>query len=218
MPRGDVQRIGLLDSWISSVMVGRTVATLAELCFAAQWALFLREIAKNSYGRFATAVSWLVVPLIVIAEICSWYAVLTTAYIGNAIEESIWAVVAALIIVSFLTLSSRCLEGLRGLKAAALACGLGYVAFMCTVDIPMYVSRWLEDEASGRRYLSLFQGIEDVLSRRIVTFAWEQWHSEIPWMSLYFTVGVWSSLALARLPWLALCPGQSWSLPIKQPT
>src|SRR5262245_17307599 len=31
LPRADVQRIGLFDSWASSVMVGRSVATVAEL-------------------------------------------------------------------------------------------------------------------------------------------------------------------------------------------
>src|SRR5262245_38283836 len=36
-PRADVQRIGLIDSWLSSVLVGRLVATAAELCFMAQW-------------------------------------------------------------------------------------------------------------------------------------------------------------------------------------
>jgi hypothetical protein len=217
LPRADVQRLGLLDSWVSGVMVGRSVATVAELCFAAQWALLLHEIARNANARWATAVSWLVVPLIAIAEIFSWYGVLTTAYIGNVIEESIWAFTATLVIVGFLSTESRCLEGLRTLKATALAGGFCYVAFMCAVDIPMYFSRWLEDEASGRHYLSLGQGIVDVGSRRIVTFAWDQWYPEIPWMTLYFTVGVWCSLALARLPWQAMIPQRPWLLAAKQP-
>ena len=34
----------------------------------------------------------MIVPLILIAECFSWYAVLTTNYLGNAIENSIWAV------------------------------------------------------------------------------------------------------------------------------
>jgi hypothetical protein len=217
LPRADVQRIGFLDSWISCILVGRTVATVAELCFALQWALLLREIAKNANGRFALAVSWIVVPLIVVAEIFSWYSVLTTAYIGNAIEESLWTIAATLITVSFLTLNSRYFGGMRSLKASALACGLCYVAFMSTVDIPMYVSRWQEDEANGRAYLSLGQGIEDVGSRRIVSFAWDHWHAEIPWMTLYFSVGVWISLALARLPQLGLRSEQSWLAARKQP-
>src|ERR1700752_2006789 len=38
LPRADVQRICLFDHWLSSVFVGRSVATVAEICFAAQWA------------------------------------------------------------------------------------------------------------------------------------------------------------------------------------
>src|SRR6516162_7053917 len=33
LPRADVQRIWLYDSWMSSVLVGRSVATVAEMCF-----------------------------------------------------------------------------------------------------------------------------------------------------------------------------------------
>ncbi len=46
MPRADVQRICLFDTWLSSVMVGRSVATVAELCFAAQWAIVLRTLSR----------------------------------------------------------------------------------------------------------------------------------------------------------------------------
>src|SRR5690242_1553194 len=37
LPRADVQRICLFDTWLSSVMVGRSVATIAEVCFVVQW-------------------------------------------------------------------------------------------------------------------------------------------------------------------------------------
>ena len=39
LPRADVQRICLFDTWLSSVFVGRSVATVAELClsFNGQW-------------------------------------------------------------------------------------------------------------------------------------------------------------------------------------
>jgi hypothetical protein len=200
LPRADVQRIGLFDSWVSSVMVGRSVATVAELCFIAQWALLLHRIARDAESRFGVVVSWLLVPLIAVAEVCSWYGVLTTSYIGNAVEESIWAITAALVIVSFLALWSRCTAAYRPFLAAALVLGVAYVVFMCTVDIPMYVSRWLADEANGREYLSLGQGLWDVRSRWTVTFAWEEWRTEIPWMSLYFSVAVWCSIALVHAP------------------
>ena len=49
-PVYDVQRLCIVDSWLSSVIVGRSVATVAELCFAAQWAMLLRNVAQ-AYGN-----------------------------------------------------------------------------------------------------------------------------------------------------------------------
>ena len=46
LPRADVQRICLFDMWSSSAFIGRSVATVAEVCFAAQWAITLRLFAK----------------------------------------------------------------------------------------------------------------------------------------------------------------------------
>jgi hypothetical protein len=202
LPRADVQRIGLFDSWASSVLVGRSVATIAELCFMAQWALLLHRAARDGEARLLLLVSWLLVPLILLAEICSWYSVVTTSYIGNTIEESIWATCAMLLIVSFIPLWFRSASAYRPHLATALVLAVAYVAFMFGVDIPMYASRWLADEASGRQYLSLSQGLADVGSRWVVTFSWEDWRTEIPWMSLYFSVGVWCSLALVHAPFL----------------
>src|SRR5262245_32229034 len=45
LPRADVQRICLFDTWLSSVFVGRSVATVAEVCFVVQWAIVLRQLA-----------------------------------------------------------------------------------------------------------------------------------------------------------------------------
>jgi hypothetical protein len=46
LPQADVQRICLFDTWLSSILVGRSVATVAELCFAVQWAIVLREVGR----------------------------------------------------------------------------------------------------------------------------------------------------------------------------
>jgi hypothetical protein len=44
LPRADVQRICLFDTWLSSILVGRSVATVAEVCFAVQWAIILHQL------------------------------------------------------------------------------------------------------------------------------------------------------------------------------
>src|SRR5262249_48080749 len=123
LPRADVQRIGLIDSWASSVLVGRSVATVAELCFMAQWALLLRYAARGTGSRFGVGVSWLIVPLIAVAELFSWNAILTTCYLGNAVEESIWAVSASLLIVGCLVVWYRSRAARRPFLAAALVLG-----------------------------------------------------------------------------------------------
>src|SRR4029079_12588454 len=92
LPRADVQRICLFDTWLSSVLVGRSVATIAEVCFVIQWAIVLRELARQVKSDTVHNVSTSIVPLILLAECCSWYAAITTNYLGNAIENSLWAV------------------------------------------------------------------------------------------------------------------------------
>jgi len=78
LPVYDIPRICLFNSWVSSVIIGRSVATLAELSFVAQWALLLRGTARATGSVVARWVSIAIVPLIGIAEVCSWYSVLTS--------------------------------------------------------------------------------------------------------------------------------------------
>src|SRR6201986_5627018 len=92
LPRADVQRICLFDTWLSSVAVGRSVATVAEVAFAAQWTMILLQLGQMSGAETAVNAAWAIVPLILIAECFSWYAVVTTKYLYNAVENSLWAV------------------------------------------------------------------------------------------------------------------------------
>ena len=200
LPVFDVPRLCLVDSWLSSVVVGRSVATIAELCFVAQWALILRETSQATGSRVGRTTAALMVPLIAIAETCSWYAVLTTSNIGHVLEETLWGVSAALLVLSLVEIWPRCAVRLRPLLALWGAAGLAYVFFMFLVDVPMYWGRWLADEASGRHYMSLAQGLLDVSSHWVVSHRLQDWQSEMVWMSLYFSVAVWLSIALIHAP------------------
>jgi hypothetical protein len=73
LPRADVQRICLFDTWLSSVFVGRSVATVAEICFVVQWAIVLHLLASLAKSDTARNISYAIVPLILAAEFCSWY-------------------------------------------------------------------------------------------------------------------------------------------------
>jgi hypothetical protein len=223
LPRADIQRICLFDTWLCSVLVGRSVATIAEVCFAIQWAIVLRQFARVTRSDAVRNISSAIVPLILLAECCSWYAVITTSYLGNTIENSIWALTFGLIAIALL----RLLNEFHGVARFAIGMTLvgvaGYLAFLVVIDVPMYFGRWQADLASGREPLGIMAGLYDVSTRWIVTRDFAQWKDEIPWMSLYFSGAVWASLALCgfdlvkhRLPTYRRSPESraDWRLPV----
>src|ERR1044071_6106393 len=158
-PVFDVPRITLVDSWVSSAMVGRSVATIAELCFAIQWALLTRETARATGSVYAHVVARLVVPLLAVAEACSWYSVLTTSNIGHVLEESLWGLCAALVVISMVMIRPRCTPIPRSVIVSWCVLGVAYVAYMFLVDVPMYWARWVADQAAGREYFTIIPGV-----------------------------------------------------------
>jgi hypothetical protein len=196
LPVYDIQRVVLVDSPLSSVVVGRSVATVAELCFAAQWALLLHHIAALSHNGSAEAVALVIGPLIVLAEVCSWHAVLTTAQRGHVVENSLWGLSAALVVGGMLVLGPHRFAALYPSMIAWCIGGAAFVAFIFFFDVPMYWSRWRADQLSGRSYLGISEGMIDVCRRWVVSYRWEDWKDEVLWMSLYFSVGVWASISL----------------------
>jgi hypothetical protein len=224
LPRADVQRIVLFDTWLSSVLVGRSVATIAEICFVVQWAIILRQLGRITKSDTLHNVSTSIVVLILLAECCSWYAVVTTNYLGNAVENSLWAIAFLLI---FLALGRLLIEfggAVRAAVIAMMAGVMGYLAFLVTVDVPMYLGRWQSDVASGKQALGLLEGLYDLATRWTVTRHIDDWRDEIAWMSLYFSVAVWSSLVLCgfdllrnRWPGYRRRPRDRWPEPRPAP-
>jgi hypothetical protein len=196
LPRADVQRICLFDTWLSSVVVGRSVATVAEVCFAAQWVIILYQLGKMTGADTTLNAAWVILPLIVVAECFSWYAVLTKNYLGNAIENSIWAVAFFVVGIGLCRLLPEFDGAARVVLAIAIAGIAGYLAFLMTIDVPMYLSRWRADVAVGSKPLRPLEGLRDVSTRWVVTHDPAEWKDEIAWMSLYFSAAVWASLAL----------------------
>jgi len=196
LPRADVQRICLFDTWLSSVIVGRSVATVAEICFVMQWAIILHQLGTMTGAQTALTVAWVIVPLILIAECFSWYAVLTRNYLGNAIENSIWGVAFFIVAIGL----CRLVPEFHGPVVVVLVVTIigiaGYLAFLATVDVPMYVARWRTGIADDIGPLSPLEGLRDASVRWVVTHDIAEWKDEITWMSLYFSAAVWASLAL----------------------
>ena len=177
-------------------MIGRSVATVAEVCFAAQWAIVLHQLGTMTGADTTLNAAWAIVPLILIAQCFSWHAVLTKKYFSHAIENSIWALAFFIVAVGL----CRLLPEFDGVVRVALVVAIigiaGYLAFLSTIDVPMYVTRWRADVANGSRPLSPLEGLRDATFRWVVTHDLAEWKDEIAWMSLYFSAAVWASLAL----------------------
>ena len=196
LPRADVQRLVLFDTWLSNISVGRTVATLAEMACVIQWSLLLRDYGQAARLKSVHGVGTAIVGLIAFAECCSWYAVLTQNFWGNAVEESCWAILGFSVGMCLLKLHRVAHHPQKMLLPWGAAVAFMYVLFMVTVDVPMYVTRALADNST---HLSLTQGMAD-LQRRVVSTRWEDWAEEIAWQTLYFSAAVWVMVSLMRAP------------------
>ncbi|MGC3980679.1 MAG: hypothetical protein QM808_05415 [Steroidobacteraceae bacterium] len=200
LPRIDLERICLMQSWLSRMSVGRSVATIAELCFMAQCALLLYITGRGLSNKLTMRVSQWLLPLIVIAECASWYAILSTNYLGHVVENSLWTVCATLLLLSFCFLWPHSSRRQRHFLTAMMLFAVSYILFMVNIDVPMYWSRWQTQLAAATQYLSLQQGWLDASSSCVVSFSLSIWREEIPWMTLYFTVAVWVSILLPHAP------------------
>jgi hypothetical protein len=195
LPRIDLERQCLWNSPLSSIFVGRSVATVAEFCFAGQCALLILKLSALTGNAWLQVVGWSIVPLVLLAQLCCWYAVISLNHLGHAIEEILWSVLAFLVALSLgLTLGQMPADSRILSRFGVVACA-GAALLMLAVDVPMYLARWRHARSSGVRYLSL-EGLRDALQRRRVAHRWSEWRPEVPWMSLYFSVGVWLSLCL----------------------
>jgi hypothetical protein len=161
-----------------------------------QWAMILRQLGGIAGGGTTLNIAWAIVPLILAAQCCSWYGVLTTNYLANAVENSIWAVAFLVVGIGLCRLLPE-FDGLVRISLLVAIAGIaGYLSFLMTIDVPMYLGRWQAGLADGRKLLRPLEGLHDVSTRWVVTRDFAQWKDEIAWMSLYFTAAVWASLAL----------------------
>lgn len=195
-PRIDLERYCLFDTPASSVVIGRSLATIAEVCFSIQCALLIYDLGLLLNSTAIIYIAYAIVPIIVIAQACCWYAALTLNHFWHGMEESAWVVMILLAAGCFLT-GFITLDGVyQILMGIGLLSCLGSAYIMLFLDIPMYFSRTKDGSRSGVKYLNIEEGIQDALSRRVQTSDWEVWKKEALWITPYFTFGVWLSIGM----------------------
>ena len=196
LPRVDLERMCLWDSPLSSVVVGRSVATIAELCFAWQCALLLFKLSALTGSATIGTLGLALLPIVIVAEIACWFAVATLNHIGHAIEELLWSVMVGLVAAGLVVYWKHTAGALPIWVPIGLIACAGTAILILMVDIPLYITRWRIGKRAGLRYLRIIEGLKDAVVRRRVTQRSDDWRQEVLWMSLYFSAGVWVSLGI----------------------
>lgn len=200
LPRVDLERLVVVDSHLSSIFLGRTAATVAEICFALQLGLFVHQLAAHAGLPAVQAAAWAVPMFMVVAQAFCWHSVLTLNHITQAVESTLWAAgfswMAALLGIVALN-SSGWVQSLAVFAILGAAC---FVAYVLSVDVPMYWRRYRAGRAQGLVYMRLDEGARDAWQRRVPSGNWVSWKADALWLTPYFSVGVWASIAMACIP------------------
>ncbi len=195
-PRIDLERYCLFDTPVSSVVLGRASATVAEIAFSIQCALLIFDLGTALNSATIINISYAIVPIIVLAQTFCWYAALTLNHFWHGMEELAWVVMVVLAAGCFGIGYIK----LEGFYAALMVIGIlgciGSAYIMIAIDIPMYFSRTKDSTRTGIRFLTVTEGISDALNRRVQTSDWDVWKKEALWITPYFTFGVWLSIGM----------------------
>lgn len=202
-PRVDLERLCLWDTRLSAIFTGRFAAMVAEVCFAVQCALFLAKLSEMTEAPYIQPLAVAIVPMIVIAQMMCWFGVLTLNHFGHVVEELLWALAVILLALGLIGCWPYTEGPVKLAIAVGMVCCAGTALLILCIDVPMYLSRWSQHRRARHGYLPLVAGLQDTLSRRHSTRAWHIWRREVPWMTLYFSVGVWLSIGMALLETLA---------------
>ena len=185
-PRIDVERICFFDSFLSTTIVGRSLATVGEVSFSLQISLGLLALMRDL--NVQSPLTYIIPPAISIAQVLCWIGVLTTNQSFHCFEESIWAICMALLIPLLLKLLDKTKnDEMRYKLIGCTVVVILYVIYMVFIDVPMYYRRYAENEDLHIEYLSLTDGIEDAMSCKTITKSYEVWKEDSVWMIGYFT-------------------------------
>ncbi len=199
-PRVDLERLVLFDCAWSSIFFGRSAATVAEICFGIQLGLLVHQLGAQAGLPWVQNAAWAVTLFTILAQVFCWHSILTLNHITQAVEELLWAAglswMAALLVIIAMETSGA----VHLLAMAGIAGSVSFVAYVLMLDVPLYLRRFRDHRKYGRQYLTISQGISDALKRRERDLTWEKWQDDALWLTPYFSVGVWISMALVLVP------------------
>ncbi|WP_157522127.1 hypothetical protein [Mitsuaria sp. 7] len=199
-PRVDLERLVVIDTPLSSIFLGRTAATIAEICFAFQLGLLVHQLATHAGMPAVGKAAWAIPLFMVIAQAFCWHSVLTLNHITQAVESSLWAAGFSWMAILLGVIAVNSSGWVHAVALFGIVGAMGFVAYVLSVDVPMYCRRYREGRARGLVYMRLDEGARDAWSRRVHSGSWVAWKADALWLTPYFSFGVWASIAMVCVP------------------
>ena len=121
-------------------------------------------------------------------------------HITQAVESMLWAAgfswMAGLLAIIALDSSGW----VHALAIFGILCSTAFVIYVLSVDAPMYWRRYQHGRSRGLTYMRLDHGARDAWRRRVRSGSWSAWKADALWLTPYFSVGVWISIAIVLVP------------------
>tara|TARA_R110001592_G_scaffold363372_1_gene685919 strand:- start:17363 stop:18160 length:798 start_codon:yes stop_codon:yes gene_type:complete len=200
LPRVDLERLVLFDSPLSSIFLGRSAATVAEICFGIQLGLLVHQLGAQAELPWVQNAAWVITLCTILAQVFCWHSILTLNHITQAVEELLWAAGLSWMAGLLAIIAMDTTGGVHLLAIAGIVGSVVFVAYVLLFDIPMYWRRFRGGRNTGLQYLTISQGVGDAIKRREPALAWNKWRDDALWLTPYFSLGVWVSMALVLVP------------------
>ena len=211
-------RMVLWDTPLSSILVARLLATVAEVCWMTQLSLVLARVnddiaavdgqATNGH-LFVFAVSRFILVAIPCAEVFSCIGTVTTNSLWFMLEEGSWVVTmtAVLPCAAFLVYrihNQRCWlwnSSIRIFSTTLLVLTLGYVPWGWSSDVTANFNRWQSElQSNTTTFFNFSAGVVDALETRHLERGLDHWRPYLLWLSAYMSAGVWTSILMVKAP------------------
>ena len=187
------------------ILLARLLAVVGEMSWTVQIARALKEVGESLECNVGVSMYCYIV-LIACAECFSTIGTLTKNSLWFTLEESSWVASALLFVTPTAIRLKRKHSRLPDLRAEhinkflniLLVVLLVYDIWGVTMDVPSNLKRYNEERYSDDAgWLSLWDGVKDTTGACLVDRSEKTWAPYTLWMTAYFSLGVWSSLALA---------------------
>ena len=212
-----LSRMVLWDTPLSSTLVARLLATVAEVCWMAQLSLVLARVnddvaavdGQATYGHaFVSASSHFILIAIPSAEVFSCIGTITTDSLWFMLEEGSWVITMTAILPcsAFLVYrihGQRCWlwnSSIRIFATLLLVLALAYVPWGWTSDVTANYNRWQNELAGNATFFTFSEGVKDAVQTRNLDRALDSWRPYLLWLTAYMSAGVWTSLLLVEAP------------------